>query len=61
MTDQPMPAKPAGKKTKKQPEPRPQESFVWLDQFLGYFQSIKERSPLTIKEYPSFDASTINL
>ena len=51
MTDQPIPAKPAGKKTKKQPEPRPQESFVWLDQFLGYFQSIKERSPLTIKEY----------
>lgn len=27
------------------------DSFIWLDQFLGYFQAIKERSALTIKEY----------
>jgi site-specific recombinase XerD len=27
------------------------DSFIWLDQFLGYFQAIKERSSLTIKEY----------
>ncbi len=32
-------------------EQKARDSFVWLDQFLGYFQSIKERSPLTIKEY----------
>jgi site-specific recombinase XerD len=33
------------------PGTEPDDSFVWLDQFLGYFQSIKERSPLTVKEY----------
>lgn len=27
------------------------DTFIWLEQFLGYFQAIKERSPLTIKEY----------
>lgn len=27
------------------------ELFPWLERFLGYFQAIKERSPLTIKEY----------
>ncbi len=27
------------------------DSFIWLDQFLGYFQAIKERSALTIREY----------
>lgn len=27
------------------------EIFLWLEQFLGYFQSIKERSPGTIREY----------
>ncbi len=27
------------------------DSFIWLDQFFGYFQAIKERSSLTIKEY----------
>jgi len=51
MTDHPLPRQQAVKKAKKLPGPRPQDSFVWLDQFLGYFQSIKERSPLTIKEY----------
>ena len=25
--------------------------FDWLERFLGYFQAIKERSPLTIREY----------
>lgn len=25
--------------------------FPRLEQFLGYFQAIRERSPLTIKEY----------
>jgi len=49
MTDHPLPRQQAVKKAKKLPGPRPQDSFVWLDQFLGYFQSIKERSPLTIK------------
>lgn len=31
--------------------PPVEDSFIWLDQFLGYFQAIKERSSLTIKEY----------
>ncbi len=27
------------------------ENFDWLERFLGYFQAIKSRSPLTIREY----------
>ncbi|MDD2373760.1 MAG: tyrosine recombinase XerC [Eubacteriales bacterium] len=30
---------------------KPEQSCYWIDQFLDYFQAIKERSPNTIKEY----------
>jgi site-specific recombinase XerD len=51
MTGHALPHPQVVPKPKKRPQPRPSDSFIWLDQFLGYFQSIKERSPLTIKEY----------
>ena len=34
-----------------QPPAERLDSFIWLEQFLGYFQAIKERSALTVKEY----------
>ncbi len=41
----------ATNKNDNKPAEQPSSSFPLLDRFLGYFQAVLERSPLTIREY----------
>jgi len=52
MTGHALPHPQVVPKPEKAPATQAAGQFIWLDQFLGYFQSIKERSPLTIQRVP---------